>query len=261
VSRSVLSRAAPGPDLVVRYGEHEDQVADVRLPPGDVDAVLFLLHGGFWRQAFDRTHLAPLAVALARQGLAVVTPEYRRVGGAGGWPATFDDVRTCCARLPALLGEAAPGTAGRRVVLAGHSAGGHLALWAAAVAPPEGLTAVVGLAAVADLRQADRDGLGEQAAAALLGVDADPRRWAAADPVQLPAPAVPVTLIHGRRDTVVPLGQAYAYRTAHPAARILEPDVGHFAPIDPTSPASLAHLWPALFSPRGGQVHRARPVD
>jgi acetyl esterase/lipase len=232
----------------LRYGDHPEQVADVHLPAGDVQVVLLLVHGGFWRQAYDRTHLLPLAAALAELGLAVVTPEYRRVGGAGGWPETFDDIRTCCATLPALLADQAPRTEGKPVVLAGHSAGGHLALWAAAVAPPERLRAVIGLAAVADLVQADRDGLGNDAARALLGVPraADPGRWAAADPVQLPPPAVPVTLIHGRLDTLVPIGQAYAYRQAHPATRVVQPDVGHFELIDPASPASLAALWPTL---------------
>jgi pimeloyl-ACP methyl ester carboxylesterase len=49
-----------------------------------------------------------------------------------------------------------------------------------------------------------------------------------------------VTLIHGLADTLVPPSQAYSYVRAHPATRLITPDVGHFELIDPTSPASLA---------------------
>ena len=85
----VLTRRAARPDAVLRYGDHPDQVLDLHLPPTtDAPApVVLLLHGGFWRQTYDRTHTRPIAQALAAEGWAVVTPEYRRTGGDGGWPA------------------------------------------------------------------------------------------------------------------------------------------------------------------------------
>lgn len=138
--REVLTRPAPPPDHVLRYGPGPDQVADVRLPPGlgtgegaRVPTLVLLLHGGFWRAAYDRTHLGPLATALAAENFVVCTPEFRRTGQpGGGWPGTFDDVATAVDRLPGLVRSALPGAAGAgQVILAGHSAGGHLALWSA----------------------------------------------------------------------------------------------------------------------------------
>jgi acetyl esterase/lipase len=135
----VLTRAAPPPDLVISYGEDPECVADVRLPshgtqPGKAPLVLFL-HGGFWRVAYDRSHTGPLATALAEAGYAVCVPEFRRTGEpGGGWPETFDHVAAAVDTLPDLVrrqaGEDVAGTG--PVLLAGHSAGGHLALWAAA---------------------------------------------------------------------------------------------------------------------------------
>ena len=68
-------------------------MVDVFLPDGPADTVVTFVHGGFWRAAYDRTHVRPLARALADDGFAVTLPEYRRVGAGGGWPTTCDDVR------------------------------------------------------------------------------------------------------------------------------------------------------------------------
>ncbi|CAL9392008.1 hypothetical protein SUDANB15_01267 [Streptomyces sp. enrichment culture] len=109
-----------------RYGDHPHQVYDA-WPAEDPGAPLvILLHGGYWR--YDRMHLTPFAAWLSRQGFEVLLPGFRRSGGAGGYPGTFDDV----ARIVDTLPE------GRPYVLAGHCSGGHLALWCAARAllPP-----------------------------------------------------------------------------------------------------------------------------
>lgn len=74
----VLSRPARPPDQVLRYGR-EDEAAGLWLPPdgttGPAQLVVFL-HGGFWRAAYDRGHVGPLAEALSAAGLAVCVPEY-----------------------------------------------------------------------------------------------------------------------------------------------------------------------------------------
>src|ERR1022692_1892856 len=151
-SLDVLTRQARAPDLVLRYGKQADQVADVHLPRADSMArtesrggtnFAIFLHGGFWRSAYGREHTAPLAEALTATGFVVCAPEYRRTGQrGGGWPGTFDDVAAAMDRLPALVAQATGGVVGAdRFVIGGHSAGGHLALWAAgrhrlAAAPP-----------------------------------------------------------------------------------------------------------------------------
>ncbi|MZE78653.1 alpha/beta hydrolase, partial [Streptomyces sp. SID5475] len=88
----MLGLAPRAPHRTVRYGPHPSQLIDYHLPDGTPGLRVTILHGGFWREAYDRTHLSPLAAALAREGCAVALAEYRRVGGGGGWPATFEDV-------------------------------------------------------------------------------------------------------------------------------------------------------------------------
>ncbi|GAB2813073.1 hypothetical protein GCM10027176_16890 [Actinoallomurus bryophytorum] len=127
-SREVLTRPAPPPDLTLAYGPHPDHVIDVRLPPSRPAPLVVMIHGGFWRAAYDRTHTGPLTSALAAAGYVVAIPEFRRTGQeGGGWPGTFDDVLAALDAVPGLLApysEDAP-------VLLGHSAGGHLAVWVA----------------------------------------------------------------------------------------------------------------------------------
>ena len=99
--RDILSRPATPPDFTVAYGDHPDHIADVRRPAVEAGLPLVIfIHGGFWMAEFDRTHAGPLAVALAELGYPVATLEYRRVGGGGGWPTTFDDVAAGVAGVP-----------------------------------------------------------------------------------------------------------------------------------------------------------------
>ena len=221
---------APG-TVTRRYGDHPDQVTEEWPGPGPVVVVI---HGGFWREEHDRAHLRPMAAALNRAGATVVLPEYRRTGGAGGWPETFDDVSRA---LAAVVADHPAG-----FLLSGHRAGGHLALWAASAGPP-GLRAVVALAPVADLAAADRLGLDGDAAAALVGghVTDLPSRYRQLDPVQLPSPACPVTLLHAVDDPLVPFSLAEAYLAAHPRSRLETVTGGHFGVVEPTSEA-----WPSV---------------
>jgi acetyl esterase/lipase len=220
----------------VRYGDGPEQVADVRLPPGDpVGPLVIFIHGGFWKAAYDRHHAAPLAADLAGRGYPVASIEYRRVGQpGGGWPGTFDDVAAAVARVPGLVGADTG-----RPVLAGHSAGGHLALWAAARIERVGGT--VALAPVADLALGYRLGLGDGAVAALLGGSPAqvPDRYAYGEPGR---PAAPTVIVHGAADDVVPVELSRAYVRRYPAVELAElPGVDHMAVIDPESTA-----WPAV---------------
>ena len=133
---NVLDRPAPAPDLTVPYGTRPEQVIDLRLPsPGRREGakapLIVLVHGGFWRPAYDRHHLGPMASALAAAGYVVAVPEYRRAGMAEeGWAGPFNDIASALDQVAAI---AAPhGADTSQVTWAGHSAGGHLVLWAAA---------------------------------------------------------------------------------------------------------------------------------
>ncbi|MGK5443829.1 alpha/beta hydrolase family protein [Micromonospora sp. URMC 105] len=249
--RAVLTRPAAPPDLTVAYGDHPDQIADLRRPAGDGPArpLVVVLHGGFWRAEYDRTHTGPLAVALAELGWPVAQLEYRRTGQpGGGWPGTLTDVLAGVAALPELAAPALPGrVAAGPPLLLGHSAGGHLALYAAAHAPAA-VRGVLALAPVADLAEAYRLDLDAGAVAALLGGGPaeHPDRYAAADPRVLVPLRTRTVIVHGVRDRQVPIavsrGYAAAARAAGGDVRLVElPECEHFGLIDPDSAA-----WPQV---------------
>ncbi|MGK5737771.1 alpha/beta hydrolase family protein [Micromonospora sp. URMC 103] len=249
--RAVLSRPAPEPDHTVAYGDHPDQIADLRAPAGGGPArpLVVVVHGGFWRAEYDRRHTGPLAAALAALGHPVAQLEYRRTGQpGGGWPNTLTDVLTGVAALPRLTATAMPGrVSAAPPILVGHSAGGHLALYVAATAPAA-VGGVVALAPVADLAEAYRRDLDGGAVAALLGGGPDevPERYATTDPRTL-VPIRPRTVvIHGGRDVQVPPSISRDFvasaRSAGSEMTLVELDeCEHFGLIDPESAA-----WPRV---------------
>ena len=85
---SVLDRAAPPPDLTVPYGPLAEHVVDLRLPRDLPAPLIVLIHGGFWRPAYDRTHLGPMGHALAAAGYVVAVPDHDG-GGRDRPPAWY----------------------------------------------------------------------------------------------------------------------------------------------------------------------------
>ncbi len=234
---------APGPH---RFGE-------LTLPAGPARGVVVVVHGGFWRHAYDLSLGRPLAADLAAAGLAAWNVEYRRVGGGGGWPATFDDV---AAAVDALAGPVQEAARGRlpldRVVALGHSAGGQLAAWLAArpglpagapgAAPRVTLRGAVSQAGVLDLVDAAELGVGGGAVVDLLGgpPDAVPDRYALASPIARVPIGVPVLGVHGAADDRVPVRQTERFAAASGDRWTRLPGVDHFAVIDPRTPAWAA---------------------
>jgi acetyl esterase/lipase len=235
--RSVLSREARQPDAELYFGD-------------PARPTVVLIHGGFWRPEYDLTHLRPMASALSALGWPVCLIEYPRVPGR-------PDLAT------AGVAAAAAAYAGREIVLMGHSAGGHLALWAAqsqaahnqaahgqaadgplardlAAGQPAAraqagaiVRGVIALAPVADLALARSLGLDDGAVDDFLG----------ACPVGDYQPEYEqATLIHGMADALVPVALSESYQGRHPLARLIRvPGAGHFALIDPISDA-----WPMM---------------
>ena len=247
-----------------RYGEAAQQVADLSLPEEEARGTAVLVHGGFWRSGFDRSLQERVAADLVGRGWAVWNVDYRGAGAdGGGWPGTLQDV---AAAVDALAGPARRhGLDLARTVFVGHSAGGHLVLWAAGRSRlPEGApgavaagsarsattpvlpAAVVCQAGVADLVLADRDHLGDDATAGFLGGTAQevPERYALADPAQQVPLPVPVLLVTGAQDVTVPPSQARSYAAAARAAGrppevTIVPGEDHSAPQDPASGCSV----------------------
>lgn len=204
----------------VAYGPHPEQVADVRRGG---ERVALVVHGGFWRAAFTRANTRAIAVDLARRGWTAWNLEYRRIGAGGGVPETLEDVQTGLE------------LAGRSAIAIGHSAGGHLALWAAGA----GAAGAVSLAGVTDLAAAARDGLGDGAAVELAGGTPEerPEAYALADPMRRLPVAAAQLLVHGDRDDRVPIEYSRRYAEAAGAELLELPGTGHFEVIDPRTGA------------------------
>jgi acetyl esterase/lipase len=235
---SILDLPPVPRDLREPYGSNPHQFGDLRVPAGTGPFPLaVVIHGGFWRAAYDLEHIGHLCAALKSNGVATWSLEYRRIGNrGGGWPGTFDDITAGFDHLAALRGRFPLDLA--RIVAMGHSAGGHLALWLGA--QKRGVRGVVSLAGVADLRRAWELKLSGGVVEELLGGPPDrvADRYKAASPIERLPLGVPQRIIHGRRDDIVPfeIGRHYAQK-AGPEARLLPLDrAGHFEPIDPRTP-------------------------
>jgi acetyl esterase/lipase len=231
---SVLTRKENPPDRTIAYGSDPDQLADMRYGQrGTQLPMVVLIHGGFWKPEYDRAHVEAMSSALATAGWTVLTPEYRRI--PGNPDATLQDIAAVIAAVPTMT---APYNG--KILLIGHSAGGHLVLWAASRCATTMLQGVVALAPAADLRLACTLQLGDDAVRKFLGTE--PAERPDADPMHMPAPKVAVTIVQGSVDDIVPPTVAVSYCAAFPATRLVQlPHSGHFAVIDPSSSA-----WPMV---------------
>ena len=243
--------------LVHSYGDDPSQLGELFLPSGAGPfPVAVVVHGGYWRAQHDRSLMDAICIDLAAHGVAAWTLEYRRVGAGGGWPETFADV---AAGVDALAEMDAPLDLSR-VVAVGHSAGGQLALWAAArqtlpedapgAEPRVTIHAVVSQAGVLDLTLAAGLMPSSTPTRALLG---DPtehfERYVLASPRERLPLGIPQLVLHGERDDTVSMRIAMSYATAARNAgeacelRVLS-HTGHFEHIDAGSEAwHVARDW------------------
>ncbi len=216
----------------ISYGDHPSQFGEFS-PAGHPGRfpVVVVIHGGFWHQRYGLELGRPLAADLVVYGVSACNIEYRRVDGGGGWPHTGEDV---LAAIDALDSD---------VVTLGHSAGGHLAVWAAARHPR--VVGAVAQAGVLDFLQHPQ--VTRRAAELLGGLPEEvPEKYADASPAALLPIAKPMVLVHGEEDEDVPVEQSIAFAEASGAELVVLPGVSHMDLITPGTSAWLTCRSAAL---------------
>lgn len=223
--RHLANRMAT-PVETVRYGPHQDNVVDMRHTDAAAKGLVILVHGGFWMRQWERDSMESLAVDLTGRGHLTANLEYRRLGTGGGWPGSAHDVQSAVR----FLGRH-PGSSGLATAMIGHSAGGHLALWAVNRSEAQTVDLVVGLGSVTDLELlAASTGAGAAPARSLLDSGAPPR---------VGARTGRTLLIHGEDDAEVPV--AHSTRLGEEARVEVISGLGHFEMLDP----ARSH-WPLV---------------
>jgi acetyl esterase/lipase len=251
------------PDRRVQYGQDSSQYGELRVPTGaGPHPVVVLVHGGCFKAAYANTRdLAPMADALKDDGIATWNIEYRRLGQlGGGWPGTYLDVGRAIDHLRTLAVQYRLDLS--RLAVAGHSAGGHLAMWAAGrsrlpkssplyTADPTPLRGVVDLAGPVDMTaniQGYEALCRDSVITSLLGGTPTtvPERYAQASAIKLLPLDVPQVLVAGTHEDFVPmpLMQAYAEaarRAGDSLQLVVIAGAGHFEIASPHSSA-----WPRV---------------
>ena len=266
----LLERTPPKADQRLHYGELALQFGDLWLPkaaPGQHFPVVVFVHGGWWKAEYGLDYGGFLSQALKAAGVAVWSLEYRRVGDeGGGYPGTFADVAAGFDFLETLAKTFPLDLA--RVVVAGHSAGGHLAFWLAGrqhipetnplyhPQPHVPIKAVVALAGAVDLRLTiDLAGWftfahDKQEVINFMGATPGgaPDRYRAGNPGELLPLACPQFLLQGTDDDQIPpqLPIRWAER-GHLRREQVAVDIiagaDHFDVVDPESKA-----WPRVMA-------------
>lgn len=264
-------------DFRVSYGSDSSQYGELRVPPGaGPHPVAILIHGGCFKAAYATLRdLSPMGDALKANGIATWNVEYRRVGQpGGGWPGTYQDVGHAVNYLRTVAPQHELDLS--RVVIVGHSAGGNLAMWAAArgriptsselYAPnPLRVRGVIDLAGPLDMtaniagyQALCRDSVITE----LLGGTpaAMPERYAQVSPIRLVPSGIPQVVIIGDHDDFLPrpIADSYVRRAEQSGDKvrlILIPNAGHFEIASPRA-AAWTQVAAAIQSLLDGKLPR-----
>ena len=243
------------PTARIAYGSDSLQFGDLRIPEGSGPfPVAIIIHGGCWLSRFATlTIMSPLADALAKDGIATWNIEYRRNDNpGGGWPGSFLDVANSVDHIRDLARNYPLDT--NRVAITGHSAGAHLALWAAsrhrvrstsaiATGKPFKPTVTVPLGGPGDIaeitsREGRICGPTPSASGIMGGMPADaPENYRDGSPLSLLPLGVKQVLITGENDGVMPKEVREAWvarsREAGDDATLVIVPGGHFELLAP----------------------------
>jgi len=254
-----IAEKAPISKLIkITYGEDPNQFGELRIPEGDsLFPVIVILHGGCWQSIYDKSLMDAMAEDLTNRGYATWNLEYRRIGNGGGWPNTFLDVATGFKKLTDLA-KTYPIDL-QKILITGHSAGGHLALWLGAqnqladsseikTQDLPKITGIVSLAGITDLETyLAPSGCGSSVDDLIGGGPTQfPERYFAGSPISFVPLCIPQVLINGEEDQIVPISHISPYYEMSVAAKdkiqlVSIPNAGHFEIITPGSNA-----WEAI---------------
>jgi acetyl esterase/lipase len=271
-ARDLMSIPVQAPDKIIRYGTAPSQFGELRVPEGKgPHSVVVLVHGGCWSSYAGAASIGAMADALKQKGIATWSIEYRRLPESGsGWPGTYRDTATAIDFLRTFAKEHRLDL--KHVVFVGHSAGGHLALWAAGrsrlprssplfTATPLVPTGVINMAGRMDMTE----GIEAYEATCdapvvrqlLGGMPADqPARYADASPIGHLPLGVRQVMIWGSHEPYVPAAQAETYvaaarRAGDDVRLVTVPGIGHFESASPLSTA-----WPTVLASIEGLLDR-----
>ena len=249
-----LVRALPVAAQKFAYGPGTDQFGELWLPSGKgPHPVAILIHGGCWMDgSADAAQLAYIAEDLRKSGIAVWNLEYRRLGITdGGYPGTFHDIAQGIDYLRRISAQHRLDLS--HVATMGHSAGGHLALWAAGrdrlkqggplyQKDPLRIDAAISLAGINDLAAYRVDGPACGGPETIDAISGGEDLYAMTSPAAMLPLHVPQIIVSGSEDDVVPPRFGVAYGAAAKAAGdkvdIMDIDgADHMDFINPESPA------------------------
>lgn len=252
--RDLLARERPHADAKIAYGALPLQFGELWLPRGKGPyRVVVMIHGGCWLADLPGTELMDyVSDDLRDDGIAVWNLEYRRIGHeGGGWPGTFQDIAAGVDHVRELAKTYRLDL--KHVVFAGHSAGGHLALWASKASPlrgddpflPRGAVSLAGIIDLAAYRETGPDACGGPGTIdALTGAKFRKTQdlYAGLSPAAMLPLGLPQAVISGDLDPIVPprFGTAYVAAAKAKGDTVTELNLrgaGHFELIDPQAPA------------------------
>ncbi len=212
------------------FDPEHDLKADVYLPgtPAANAPVVVFFYGGSWRNG-SRTWYRFIGERLASHGVIAVLPDYRNYPDVS-FPAFIED-----AARAVVWAQRNHAGDGRRVFIAGHSAGAHIAALVGTDArylEAEGgsldsIAGVVGYSGVYDFLPLTD--------ATLKATFGDPARWPDSQPVNfVDGDEPPFFLVHGRNDRIVwPVNSESLTRALRshdvPVEFLRREDLGHYA--------------------------------
>jgi acetyl esterase/lipase len=210
--------------------------------------VVIVIHGGYWKDNHSLDTYATSAIVeyLKSFDVAIWNLEYRRMESSGvnskaPWPAVHEDVGNGIDFLQTIANDEKLDLS--RILVIGHSAGGHLAVWAGCRGKISSTSVlfksmaveinnVLSIAGVLNISRCDDIDQPEQVTRLMGGTFKQfPERYQACDPNLLQNPSLDLTIVHGNKDSCVGITQATNFGDAsnRTIEKILMPDADHFS--------------------------------